>query len=636
MCGITGFTHVEGDYQPDRIHEAVVTLLHRGPDQRGVWQSAIASLGATRLRVIDTSIGPGAQPMRSADNDYVLAFNGEIYNHVEIRRELVQRGHTFVSTCDTEVVLRAFMEWDKACVEKFRGMFAFGLWHESQRRLVLVRDRLGMKPLYYSRRGRNLYFGSELKALFCHPEIERSIDLTALDSYLGLNYVPGASTLAAGIVKLGPGSCLTWQDGEVTVERYWKIPRDVTCQRSLNDSREELDFLLAESVKEHLAADVPVGLWLSGGIDSSTVLHYASRLSAKPLKTFSITFKGREFDEARYIREVAAFYDTDHYELDLNPETAGADVIEDFAYYADEPNADAGAVPIWYLSRLSAKRVTVALSGEGADELFGGYVTYLADTYARYARILPRGVRRLSLHYASQIKASDKKIGLDYKLQRFLHGTLMDASSSHVFWNGTFSREQRDAMVIAPDGFRMQKLLSTMPARGNVKRFMAFDQDYYLPDNILAKVDRMSMAHSLEVRAPYLDHRIVEFAAALPLQQCIQGNRLKVLLRELMRDKLPQSVLFKKKLGLDIPAHDWLRGHLKPLLMDTLTRETVEHSGLFHWSSIQSLLDLHMQRKANYGYHLWGLLMLFLWTKQWNIRCSQDLPLMEESSTVSA
>ncbi len=635
MCGITGFTHRDGNYDPDRIHQAVVSLLHRGPDQQGVWQSPWASLGATRLRVIDTSVGPGAQPMRSPDNDFVLAFNGEIYNHPEIRRELAALGHTFNSTCDTEVVLHAFMEWDKACVERFRGMFAFALWHESQRRLVLVRDRLGMKPLYYSMVGSDLYFGSELKAIFCHPEIDRSIDMNALDSYLGLNYVPGANTLAQGIVKLGTGSCLTWQNGAVTVDRYWKIPRGASSPSSFSESREQLDLLLNDSIAEHLAADVPVGLWLSGGLDSSTLLHYASRLSATPLKTFSITFKGREFDEASYIREMAAAYGTDHYELDLNSDTASAEVIEDLAYYADEPNADAGAVPIWYLSRLSKQNATVALSGEGADELFGGYVTYLADSYARYARIVPSGLRRLSLRYASRMKASDKKIGLDYKLQRFLEGSLMDPASSHVFWNGTFSRQQRDAMVTTPDGFRMQELLATMSAGGNAKRFMAFDQDYYLPDNLLAKVDRMSMAHSLEVRAPFLDHRIVEFAAALPLGHCIQGSRLKKLMRDLMRDKLPARVLAKKKHGLDIPVHDWLRGHLKPLLLDTVNRNTVQQSGLFHWPAIESVLDRHMQRKANYGYHLWGLLMLFLWTKQWNIRCSQELPLLEESSAVS-
>lgn len=633
MCGITGFTHVGNEFPVDRIAQAVACIAHRGPDEQGTWQSETVSLGATRLRVIDNAAG--VQPMVSACEDYVLVFNGEIYNHVALRGELVKYGHSFTTSCDTEVLLRAFMQWDINCIEKLRGMFSFAVWRESRRRLVLVRDRVGIKPLYYARRGRNLYFGSELKTIFCHPEIDRAIDLNALDTYMGLNYLPGPDTLVEGIAKLMPGCSLTWQDGLITVDRYWKAARDTTRFATLKDSKERLDHLLSASVKEHLAAGVPVGLWLSGGLDSSTILHYASLHSAEPLKTFSITFDGREFDEARYIREMAARYGTEHHELDLNPATAGPDAIREFAYYADEPNADAGAVPVWHLSRMSAREVTVALSGEGADELFGGYVTYLADAYARYARVLPTSVRRMALLYANQLMASNKKIGMDYKIQRFLQGTLLDERSSHVFWNGTFSRQQRDQILISANGSSMRKLLDTIPARGDLRRFMAFDQEYYLPDNILAKVDRMSMAHSLEVRPPFLDHRIVEFAATLPVHHCIKGGKLKILLRELMRDKLPPSILAKKKHGLDIPVHDWLRGHLRPLLMDTLNKKAIIESGLFHWPHVESVLDRHMKRKANCGYHLWGLLMLSLWIRHWNIRCSQEIPLIEGVTVAS-
>ncbi len=433
-----------------------------------------------------------------------------------------------------------------------------------------------------------------------------------------------------------PGCFLTWHDGEISSHRYWQADRaDAGTPSSLHDATERLDHLLSASIKEHLAADVPVGIWLSGGIDSSTVLHYASQHTTTPLKTFSITFNGREFDEAPYLREMATRYSTEHHELDLGPSTVTPDSITELAYYSDEPNADAGAVPVWHLSRMSAKQVTVALSGEGADELFGGYVTYLADKYARRARMVPRTLRRLSLRSANRLKASNKKIGLDYKLQRFLHGTLLDERSSHIFWNGTFSQEQRSQLMVSPNGAHMLKLLATIPARGDLRRFMAFDQAYYLPDNLLVKVDRMSMAHSLEVRPAFLDHRIVEFAATLPAKYCIQGRTLKLLLRKLMKDKLPQSILAKKKQGLDIPVHDWLRGHLKPLLLDTLNRKTVEESGLVYWPHLDSLIKLHMERKANYGYHLWGMLMLFLWIKQWKIQCGQDIQALEDFSTVS-
>ncbi len=634
MCGIAGFTHADHDFLPERIHQAVASIVHRGPDDQGVWQSSTVSLGATRLRVIDKAAG--AQPISSDDDDYTLVFNGEIYNHAELRNQLVACGHRFKTSCDTEVVLRAFIQWDTACIEKLRGMFAFAIWCESRRRLVLVRDRMGIKPLYYARRGRDLYFGSEMKAIFCHPEVNRYIDLNALDTYLGLNYVPGSHTLAEGVLKLMPGCFLTWNDGEISSHRYWQAARqDSNAHSTLEDSAARLDHLLSQSVKEHMTADVPVGVWLSGGIDSSTVLHYASQHATAPLKTFSITFNGREFDETPYLREMAARYSTDHHELDLGPSTVTPDSVTELAYYSDEPNADAGAVPVWHLSRMSAKQVTVALSGEGADELFGGYITYLADTYARRARMIPRSLRRLSLRSANRLRASNKKIGLDYKLQRFLHGTLLDERSSHIFWNGTFSQDQRKELMVSQNSSYMLKLLATIPARGDVRRFMAFDQAYYLPDNLLVKVDRMSMAHSLEVRPAFLDHRIVEFAATLPANYCVQGRTLKLLLRKLMRDKLPQNILAKNKQGLDIPVHDWLRGHLKPLLLDTLNKKTVEESGIIYWPHLDSLIKLHMERKANYGYHLWGMLMLFLWIKQWKIQCARDIQAHEHFSAVS-
>jgi asparagine synthase (glutamine-hydrolysing) len=615
MCGIAGFTHTGRSFLPERIHQAVSSVTHRGPDQQGIWQNQTVSLGATRLKVIDKSAG--SQPMSSSDHKFTLVFNGEIYNHVELRNQLIGLGHQFTTACDTEVVLHAFIEWDTACIEKLRGMFAFAVWGEARQRLVLARDRMGIKPLYYARRGGDIYFGSEMKTIFCHPEIRRSIDLNALDTYLGLNYVPGAHTLADGVLKLLPGHFLTWHDGEISSHRYWQAnPHDHASLPTLEDSTAQLDQLLTQSVKEHLTADVPVGVWLSGGIDSSTVLHYASQHASTQLKTFSITFNGREFDEERYVRELATRYATDHHELDLGPAT--------------------GSVPSWPLPRMPVKDVTVALSGEGADELFGGYITYLADTYARRARIVPRAIRRLSLRSANRLRASNKKIGLDYKLQRFLHGTLLDERNSHIFWNGTFSHDQRRQLMLSRDDSHLLKLLATIPTHGDVRRFMAFDQAYYLPDNLLAKVDRMSMAHSLEVRPAFLDHRIVEFAARLPANHCIQGRTLKVLLRTLMKDKLPQSVLARKKQGLDIPVHDWLRGHLKPLLLDTLNRKSVEESGLISWPHLQSVLNLHMQRKANYGYHLWGLLMLFLWIEQWKIQRPRDIQALEDFSTVSA
>ena len=367
MCGIVGFTHKYWVPDPDRIQEAAATLIHRGPDQQGVFRSSLCSMGATRLKIID--LGSGDQPIFTDDGDVAIVFNGEIYNHQELRRELEELGHRFHSHCDTETVLRAFLEWDTDCFARLRGMFAVALWTKSQKRLVLARDRMGIKPLYFMRRGEDLFFGSELKAILIHPEIERRLSLPGLDCYLSLNYVPCPWTLVEGIEKLPPGNWLEWHDGKVSTDAYWRLPFGTIQNWTLESAREELDRLLRASIREHLISDVPLGMWLSGGIDSSTILHYAATESREPLKTFSISFQGRSFDETTYIREVAKRYQTDHTEMDLNPESDLRDAIEAFAYYSDEPSADAGALPVWFLSKLSKTKTTVSLSGEGADEL---------------------------------------------------------------------------------------------------------------------------------------------------------------------------------------------------------------------------------------------------------------------------
>ncbi len=607
MCGIAGFTHRNGRPSNSRIEASLQCIHHRGPDQHGSYESDAISFGAVRLKIID--LAGGDQPMRTEDGNHIIAFNGEVYNHAEIRRELESCGIGFQSHCDTEVVLRAYVHWGKASISKLRGMFAFALWTEDERKLLLVRDRMGIKPLYYYLHQDDLYFGSELKTLFVHDEVERRFDLNGLNLYLSLNYIPGPHTMVKGIRKLSPGHWMEWHDGRITSEAYWKLEWN-PGRATLEEAKEELDFLLRNSISEHLVADVPLGVWSSGGLDSSAIVHYASE-QVRGLKTFSVSFKGRSFDESPWFREIAQRYGTDHHEFDLNPDVELRDAIEQMAYYSDEPSSDAGAVPVWFLSKMSRSQVTVALSGEGADELFGGYNTYLADGYAEKLRWVPAALRKLGLAGASLLPISDDKIGLDYKVQRMLEGSLLPPDQAHFYWNGTFSAAQR-RQLLRPDAYRDWPPLLT----GD---YLYVDQQYYLPDDILYKSDRMSMAHSLEVRPPFLDHRIVEFAARLPRNLKVNGSKLKFVLRELMRDKLPASVLNRKKEGFDIPAHDWLRGVLKPLLLDTLTREAVDATGLFEWPAVQRVLDAHLQRKANYGYHLWGLLTLFLWIRRTSV-----------------
>ena len=622
LCGITGFTHRNSVADPARIRTATDTLIHRGPDQQGTYESADISLGAVRLKIID--LQAGQQPLFSEDGDTVLVFNGEIYNHRELRDELEDAGHCFTSRSDTEVVLQAFLRWDTDCFRRFNGMFAVALWSAKQKRLILARDRMGIKPLYIHHRGEDIVFGSELKTIFAHPEVDRCIDLTALHYYLSLNYVPCPHTLVQGIEKLPPGHLLEWQDGRVRTEAYWRPRFEPQEHRSIESASEELDVLLRQSMRDHLISDVPLGLWLSGGVDSSTILHYANEASGSRIKTFSISFQGRSFDETPYIREIAERYDTEHHELDLNPSLDLATAIEELAYYSDEPFADAGAVPVWFLAALSRKHVTVALSGEGADELFGGYITYQANRLAAPARRVPRSLRQGLLGLLRYWPVSNDKISFEYKLKRFFEGSLLSADAAHTYWNGTFSRSQQQDLLHRCNGSNVSDLfdsemVASTPA-GSLNRYLAFDQTYYLPDDILQKVDRMSMAHSLEVRPPFLDHRIVEFAASLPERFKIQGNQQKVILKHLMKDKLPASVLQRPKTGLDIPAHDWLRGALRPLLLDTLSAGAVEETKLFRRDGIELLIQEHMERRVNRGYHLWGLLILFLWIKQWNIQ----------------
>jgi asparagine synthase (glutamine-hydrolysing) len=628
LCGIAGFTTKSWSAPPERIRQATATLIHRGPDQQGVFHSTLFSLGAARLKIID--LEQGNQPILTEDGDGGIVFNGEIYNHLELRAELESLGHRFESHSDTETVLRAFLEWDKGCFSRLRGMFAVALWSKSRKRIVLARDRMGIKPLYITRQDEDLFFGSELKALLVHPEIDRRLSLAGLDCYFALNYIPSPWTLVEGIEKLAPGGWLEWCDGEVSTGTYWTLPFGVSNAYTLESAKEELDALMQDAVREHLISDVPLGVWLSGGIDSTSILHYAAKASSSQLKTFSISFRGRSFDESQYIHRAVSQYGTDHSELDLTPAEDLRGAIEEFAYYSDEPSADAGALPVWFLSKLCKAKTTVALSGEGADELFGGYLTYRANRLADKLRTLPNPLLRAALQAVHYWPVSDDKISLEYKVKRLLEGTLMSPARAHVYWNGTFSDTEKKALAGRLLPSSLQQVLSELdglPATSDdLAPYLWLDQKYYLADDILTKSDRMSMAHSVEVRPPFLDHRIVEFAAKLPASLKIRGARQKVILKELMKDKLPPAILERSKIGFDIPAHEWLRGPLLPLLTDALQFGASEYREVFQPDVVDNLVRLHLQRRANLGYHLWGLLILFLWMKKWRIQTASETP----------
>ncbi len=618
MCGIAGFTHRSARGSRSVLEAITGSLFHRGPDHQSGWVSESAALGAVRLSVIDPSAG--AQPIVSEDGNTVLVFNGEIYNHAELRAELEGAGCCFRTRCDTEVALRAFSLWGDECFARFRGMFAIAVWNESAKRLVLARDRSGIKPLYYRLHGRDIYFGSELKAIFEHKHLSRVLDSDALQDYLSLGYVPGNSTLVQGIRKVPAAHILTFERGKLDSRCFWKESTKTQHTRSFEDATQELDSLLRDSVREQLVSDAGLGFFLSGGLDSSTILQYAAELGHAPLRTFSIAFENRTCDERRYFREMASRLGTEHHELELRPDADLLNAVEDFAYYSDEPGADAGAVPVWFLSKMTSRHVKVALSGDGGDELFGGYLTYQADRIARPLRTVPAAWRKFLMSAVeNHWPASNCKIGMDYKVKRLLEGSLLPADEAHLFWNGLFSREQKHSLLPGQMRRGLCHLFHDLPQQGALDRYMALDRRQYLADNILYKVDRMSMAHSLEVRPPFLDHRIVEFANQLPLEYKIQGRCQKRILRHLMKGKLPAPVLNRPKEGFDIPAHEWFRGPLRELLHSTLSPSAIEDTGIFSAPAIQQLVRSHLNRETNVGYHLWSLVTLFLWLKRWKI-----------------
>jgi asparagine synthase (glutamine-hydrolysing) len=617
VCGIHGYSHIKRSQQPEAFRSALYSLVHRGPDYQGRYESEHLSLGATRLRILD--LEQGDQPLFSPDHDTVLVFNGEIFNYKELREVLAADGFVFETNCDTEVVLHAFRRWGADCFSRFRGMFAIAIWVQSKKRLILARDRMGIKPLYYCLQHGEIYFGSELKCILAHPAVRREICLEGLNCFLSLNYVPGPSTLVEGISKLQPGHMLEWTGGYCTVHSYAPRPKAGPAPRSIEDACEELDTLLMQSVEEQLVADVPVGVWLSGGLDSSTILHYAAKRSTQ-LRTFSITFSGRSFDESAFIHQASAHFGTAHTEFDLNTTVDLVRAIEQIAFYSDEPSADAGALPLWFLAQMTSRDVTVVLSGEGSDELFAGYLTYEADRHYSSAQLVPSSVRRAALAAAMRLPVSDEKISFEYKLKRFLQGSLLSPEMAHVFWNGTFSEaEKRELFKFAAPG-PLAAVLAHMKQGSGLERYLGFDQQYYLPDDILYKVDRISMAHSLEVRPPFLDSRIVDFAGRLPEHFKRHRGQSKYVLRCLMNNRLPRAVRRRPKIGFDIPIHDWFRGALRPLLLDTLTEEAVSASKLFYWPTVKNLLQQHLERRTNLGYHLWGLMTLLIWMKRWNIQ----------------
>jgi asparagine synthase (glutamine-hydrolysing) len=608
VCGICGIVSSNGPADPDRLAAMSAKLVHRGPDSNGIFAEGRAALAARRLAIIDLETGD--QPIANEDSTIHVVQNGELYNYRELRADLERAGHRFRTHGDTEVLVHLYEQEGLEFARRLRGMFAVALWDAQQRRLVLARDRYGIKPLYYrTDPGGGLEFASELRAL---PRGE--IDLDALEAFLAFNSIPAPLTIFREVRKLPPGHLLVWEAGETRVERFARpAPAALDDLRDDDEGEliEELRARLRDSVRAHLVSDVPVGVLLSGGIDSSALTALAAQESPEPVRTFSIGFEERSFDELGDARLVAERYGTQHRELVLRPDAAL--LLPALAEAFDEPFADSSALPTYLVSQLAAQDVKVALSGEGGDELFGGYYTYVADQLALRAG----GVARLARPLVERLPTSTARASFDYKAKRFVRGAHLPPLERHHAWKEIFSPDARAELTGRRHGFDPVDLYRARFAETEgaepLARLQDVDLGIYLVDDLLVKTDRASMAHSLEARLPFLDPAVTNFAAALPAKHRVHGLRKKVLLRKAVAPLVPNEIVRGKKRGFSIPAAAWLRGELEPFARETLSPETLRRQGLFRPEAVTALLDRHVAGKEDLSRQLWGLLAFTLW-----------------------
>ena len=625
MCGITGWANLDARVPPpdgagELLHSMCERMTHRGPDSEGIMTGTGVALGMRRLAIID--LQTGEQPVWNEDRSVAVVLNGEIYNYRELRANLEKRGHRFQSASDTEILPHLYEEHGVAMVEHLNGMFAFALWDSLRRRLFIARDRFGEKPLYWGVFAKQLLFASEAKVLLAHPLVTPTLDLDALRHYLSFDYVPAPRSIFKGISKLPAAHTLTLEDGVVEIKRYWRLSY-VTHQPvpDKDEAASHLADLLGDSVRMRLVSDVPLGVLLSGGVDSSTVAALAVRASSEVVKTFSISFAETSFDESKYARAVAKFLGTDHHEERLSVDLA-ANLVGEIGSWMDEPFSDPSLLPTYLLSRFTRKHVTVALGGDGGDELFAGYPMYfghrLASVYGKLPALLRRG---LIEPLVGRLPINTANISFDYKARRFVAGAGYDEVTRHHIWFGSFMPSEQEHLltdevkrVTDPDIYRdARRIVAECDADNTMERMQCVDTQLYLAEDILTKVDRASMAVSLEVRAPFLDPRVAEFAASLPADYKLRGRTTKYILKRAAAPLLPDFVTRRGKKGFGVPVAEWIKGSLRPLARDLLSPERIRRSGLFDPEYVTRLMDEHERGFANHRKPLWTLLMFELW-----------------------
>ncbi len=624
MCGICGVVMRGGkSADPDLLKKANDLIRHRGPDDEGFFVDGPVGLAMRRLAIID--LNTGHQPISYAGGRYTIVFNGEIYNFLELRKELEERGHRFATKTDTEAILALYQELGPDCVLKLRGMFAFAIWDRDKKSLFLARDRVGKKPLVYADEPGYFAFGSELRCLFVWPGLSREVREEAVDQFLSLQYIPSPGTIYKDVRKLPPGCWLLYENGKALIRRYWDLPLGGSpATRDPRQAQRLVVDKLKEAVRLRMLADVPLGAFLSGGIDSSVVVALMAEQSSRPVKTFSIGFEEERFSELRFAKEVAARYGCEHTEFVVKPEMA--EILPKLAWHYGEPYADPSALPSYYVSRETRRYVTVALNGDGGDENFAGYIRYMAMNLARYFDALPAPARAALRAGAELLPEYNAPYGFTWRLKRFLRSAVFaDLPRRHLNMVAYFREEDKAGLYTPQFQARLgsqagsaQRYVAQLFARCEkedfVNRLLYVDFKSYLPECLMTKVDIATMATSLEGRSPLLDHEFIELVYNLPGSWKLKGLRgQKWLLKEAFRDRLPETIYKRGKMGFGIPLGSWFRGPLKGFWEDRVLSGKALGRGYFREEALRRIWNEHQSGGRDHGYRLWALLMLELW-----------------------
>ena len=620
MCGIVGFVNRRGAADREVVEGMNCAIVHRGPDEDGFYVKDNVALGMRRLSIID--LASGQQPIRNRDGSKWIVYNGEIYNYRELRKGLEERGHQFYTNSDTEAIVHLYDEFGEGCLEHLRGMFAFAIWDERAKSLFLARDRVGKKPILYSHQPNgDLIFGSEFQALLKHPSISREVDYEAIDSYLSYLCVPAPLTAFKNIRKLEPGHWLRWKGGVIETKRYWQPDFSKKIKISEGEAIEETLRIVGEATKMRLISEVPLGAFLSGGVDSSIVVALMARESSQPVKTFSIGFEEQDYSELKYARLVAEHVGAEYNEFTIRPNAL--EVLPTLVEHYGEPYADPSAIPTYYVSRESRKYVTVALNGDGGDESFVGYERHVAMKYAELYKKLPAPLRRSLIEPAlGAIPAPTNFRNRFVRFQRFLRAASMPKAERYFAWLSTFDDEAKGELYTRDLASRangsspivyLEKNIGKSNGKGIIDASLLADLMHYLPNDLLVKVDIASMANSLEARSPLLDHKVIEFAASLPENIKQSGTETKSLLKKVVARLVPRDVIYRQKMGFAVPIKYWLGNELQEFTRDILLSEKARSRGLFNGDVVERLIDEQRRDTKDNSWKIWTLLMLELW-----------------------